>query len=83
MRHLAGIEYAKAVVAGEIVACKDIVSACSRFLTDLEKTEWRWRFYPKRAEHIISFIETFCVHVKGRVSRSTNKTRTVADMDVV
>ena len=68
MRHLAGIEYAKAVVAGEIVAGKDIISACSRFLTDLEKTEWRWHFEPKRAEHIIAFIETFCVHVKGELA---------------
>ena len=37
MRYELGIQYAKDVVSGDIIACKDIISACQRFLDDLER----------------------------------------------
>lgn len=63
----AGLEYAKAVVAGEQVACRWVRLACRRHLDDLKaaksKTS-RWVFDATKADRVCQFAELF-PHVKG------------------
>lgn len=56
--------YATAVVDGDIVACKNVILACQRFLNDLQK-DWRWEFSEKHANHVCAFMEHGIRHNKG------------------
>ncbi|UGO51943.1 putative terminase large subunit [Serratia phage vB_SmaS_PhooPhighters] len=65
-----GIEYARDVVEGRVLACKHVKNACKRFLKDLDRCnsdECEMEFSFARAQHILDFAQTFCVHVKGRL----------------
>ena len=56
----AALAYARAVVAGDLVACKWVKLACQRQLDDLERepsAEWPWVFDVTRAERPCAFIE--------------------------
>jgi phage terminase large subunit-like protein len=66
--------YARAVVAGEIQACKWTRLACERQLRDLERSEsdpaWPWRFDLEAAERPCLLIE--CLpHIKGKWPSAT------------
>ena len=61
----AGINYAEDVVSGKIVAGKYVRLSCQRFLDDLKRTDWRWKFDIKRANHVIQFMEQGINHVTG------------------
>lgn len=53
-------EYARAVVAGEIIACRAVKLACKRHLDDLEKIsdpEYAFKFSAKKANKICRFAE--------------------------
>lgn len=57
------MQYAKSVVSGKKIACKELIQGCQRFLDDLKNSAWD--FNPKDAEFVIQFIEnTFC-HAQG------------------
>lgn len=63
--------YARAVVAGEISACKWTILACQRQLDDLEHEpgdDWPWVFDPDRAARPCEFIELL-PHIKGKWAR--------------
>lgn len=65
---LLGTQYAKAVIAGKVVACKWVKLACKRHLNDLKaskKKDFPWRFEPARAERIAKFIQLL-PHTKGK-----------------
>lgn len=67
----AALEYARAVVAGEIKACKWTRLACQRQLDDLEREaadDWPWVFDHDRAERPCAFIELL-PHIKGKWAR--------------
>lgn len=57
------MEYAKSIVEGRKVACKEIRQACERFFRDLENPAYD--FNPKDAEFVIGIIEKTFVHQKG------------------
>lgn len=57
------MDYANGVVSGTIIANKDRVLACQRFLADLENDKWDFR--PKDAEFVVQIIERTFVHIKG------------------
>jgi phage terminase large subunit-like protein len=62
MRDYAAIarQYAEDVVAGTIPNCKWVRLACQRHLDDLQKVdnpEYEYRFEPRKAEAVCSFIE--------------------------
>jgi phage terminase large subunit-like protein len=61
--------YARAVLAGEIPACKWTKAACRRQLDDLERAasdpDSRFEFSVERAEHVCRFIELL-PHIKGQ-----------------
>jgi len=61
-------EYARAVVAGDVLACKWVRLACQRQLTDLERPDLAWHFDEARAAHICRFIELL-PHIEGKWAR--------------
>ena len=65
------INYSKAIVSGDIVACQYVVQSCKRFLDDLERDDWRWHFDTTKADHVCQFIEVVIKHVKGSLAGKT------------
>ena len=60
-------DYIRAVLAGEIPACRLVKAACQRQLNDLAKQNdpaYPWIFDDERAERVCCFIE-LCPHIKG------------------
>ena len=57
------IEYAKSIIEGRKIACKETIQMCERFLRDLGNP--KWDFNPKDAEFVIQIIENTFVHQKG------------------
>lgn len=57
------MEYAKSIVEGRKVACKETIQMCQRFLNDLKND--KWDFDAKDAEFVIQIIEKTFVHQKG------------------
>ncbi len=73
----AALGYARAVVAGEILACKWTRLACQRQLDDLEREpgdDWPWVFDPDRAARPCEFIELL-PHIKGKWAREGRRLR--------
>lgn len=66
------VRYAQRVIAGEIVACKLTRLACERFLKDLARTDWQWRFDEALATRACTFIEHL-PHIKGQWARQRLK----------
>lgn len=67
----AALGYARAVVAGEIPACKWTRLACERQLCDLEREvgpDWPWVFDEERASRPCEFLELL-PHIKGKWAR--------------
>lgn len=70
--HLRARRYAERVVAGEILACQLTRLACERFLRDLAREDWQWRFDNDLADRACGFIE--CLpHIKGQWARQRLK----------
>jgi len=57
------MEYAKSIVEGRKVACRELIQCCQRFLTDLDNPAYD--FDPKDAEFVIGIIEKTFVHDQG------------------
>ena len=67
----AALAYARAVLAGEVVACKWVKLACQRQLDDLARApsnEWPWEVDLDRAARPCMFIELL-PHIKGKWAR--------------
>ena len=62
------IKYAKEVSEGNIVACRFVRLACERYLNDLNKTDFRWSYSPRHADHVCKFMENGINHVKGELA---------------
>lgn len=67
--HVAMAEgYARAVVAGKVLACSYVRQACARHLGDLKRSKKKacpYRFDPARAERVCHFATTM-PHTKGK-----------------
>ncbi len=59
--------YARAVASKEIDACRMVERACSRFLLDIGRSDWRYE--AERVERVCSFAELM-PHVKGKWART-------------
>jgi phage terminase large subunit-like protein len=57
------MEYAKSIVEGRKIACKEQIQGCQRFLKDLENPDYE--FNPHDAEFVIGIIEKTFVHAQG------------------
>ena len=61
-------DYVEQVGSGHIVTGYYIKKACSRFVSDLERTDWEWTFNVSAAARYINFIERVCVHTRGELA---------------
>jgi phage terminase large subunit-like protein len=59
------ISYAEGVAGGEIVAGKYVRLACKRFLKDLKRKRWPYRFDAEKADRAVRFMERM-PHTKGK-----------------
>lgn len=57
------LKYAKDVIAGKQIACKEIVKACERFEKDLKRKDIELR--TKEPDFVIGIIEKLMVHRQG------------------
>ena len=57
------LKYAENIVNGKSIACKELIQAAKRFLTDLKDPRYELR--AKDAEFIIQIIEKTFIHIKG------------------
>lgn len=57
------MEYARSIVEGRKIACKELIQSCERFLRDLDNPVYD--FNPKDAEFVIGIIEKTFVHDQG------------------
>lgn len=57
------MEYARSIVEGRKIACKELKQGCQRFLDDIGSN--KNDFKPDDAEFVIEVIETTFVHMKG------------------
>lgn len=60
------VQYAVDVLAGEVVACKQVKQACQRFIDDLDSETWV--FDQEKAARVLSFYPDFIRHVKGKLA---------------
>jgi phage terminase large subunit-like protein len=71
-RHVqASLDYAKAVVSGEVLACRWVVAAAERQLADLARepsADWPWIFDEARAARPCEFL-SLLPHIKGKWAR--------------
>ena len=67
--HAEVMEYARSIVSGKKLSCKETRQACERFLRDLEDP--RWDFDPTEAEFCIRIIERTFVHAQGEALDGT------------
>lgn len=64
------VQYAQEVISGERMAGKFIKLACIRFMRDLARCDDPdddLEFSIERAEHVLTFFQTYLVHVKSSV----------------
>ena len=76
------LDYAGAVVDGEILACKYVIQACQRQLDDLDREDFNYYFNPlmtdeqgreyRPGNRVCAFIECL-THVKGKWARTPIK----------
>ncbi len=57
------LEYARSIVEGRKIACKEQIQGCQRFLNDLKDS--RWDFNSKDADFVIGIIERTFKHRQG------------------
>ena len=57
-------DYAAKCISGEIISCKKHKQACTRFLDDLTRTDWRWEWVEEEAQKIVKWF-AYLRHSKG------------------
>lgn len=63
------LEYAKSIVEGRKIACKEQIQCCQRFLDDLKNPQWEFR--SKDADFVIGIIERTFKHRQGEALDGT------------
>jgi phage terminase large subunit-like protein len=63
------LEYARSIVEGRKIACKEQIQTCKRFLEDLKSA--RWEFKSKDADFVIGIIERTFRHRQGEAMNAT------------
>lgn len=65
----AAVEYAEAVISGELLVGKEVVMACERFLSDMEREDLELR--TREPDFVIGIIERLMVHKQGEALDGT------------
>lgn len=63
------MEYARSIVEGRKIACKEQIQCCQRFLDDLKNPKWEFR--SKDADFVIGVIERTFKHRQGEALDGT------------
>ena len=58
------VKYAKDIISGKQIACKEVINAAQRFIDDLNNTNVI-EYKSHDADVIINIIETFMIHKQG------------------
>lgn len=58
------LDYAKSIIDGKKIACKELIQAAKRYVEDLKNDEYE--FNPHDAEFVIGIIEKTFVHSQGQ-----------------
>lgn len=58
-------KYAEDVASGEVIAGRFVRLACERFLKDLARKDWPYRYDAGKADRVVRFMELM-PHVKGK-----------------
>jgi len=61
-------DYVDDVVSEKIVTGHYVKRACLRFLSDLEREDWQWKFDIIKAARYVNFIERICKHTRGETA---------------
>lgn len=61
------LEYWNLIESNQIVVCDKIRRTYKKIVYDLEDKSSEFFYMPKRANHVIEFIENFCKHSKGKM----------------
>lgn len=59
--------YWESIQCGEVVVNQKIKAIYSELIRMMGDTESEWEYSNKKAEHVITFIERYCKHSKGRL----------------
>lgn len=59
------VQYAEDITSGKIPSGRYVQLACSRFLGDLKREDWKYRFDSEKADKVVRFMELM-PHTKGK-----------------
>src|SRR5690606_11038469 len=61
------LEYWEKIQSGEEVVSDKVRRVYKKLVQDIFDKDSEWEYNPKRANHVIEFIENFCKHSKGKM----------------
>lgn len=61
------LEYWQQIQDEKVVVSDKVRRVYKKLVADLNDKESEWEYNPKRANHVIEFIENFCKHSKGKL----------------
>jgi len=60
-------EYWEKIKNKEIVVCSKIYRVYKKLVFDIHNEKSEWEYDPRKANHVIEFIENYCKHSKGKL----------------
>lgn len=60
-------EYWQQIQDGKVIVSDKVRRVYKKLVADLSDKKSEWEYNPKRANHVIEFIENFCKHSKGKL----------------
>lgn len=61
------LEYWQKIESGEEIVSDKVRRVYKKLVNDLNNNDSEWEYNPKRANHVIEFIENYCKHSKGKL----------------
>lgn len=61
------LEYWEKIESGHEVVSNKVRRVYKKLVADLHDQNSEWEYSPKRANHVIEFVENFCKHSKGKM----------------
>lgn len=61
------LEYWQKIESGEEIVSDKVRRVYKKLVSDLNNKDSEWEYNPKRANHVIEFIENYCKHSKGKL----------------
>jgi phage terminase large subunit-like protein len=60
-------EYHDAMISGTVTVCNKIRKTYDHIIRQMERTDSVFFYSPRRANHVIEFVENYCHHSKGKM----------------